>query len=178
VRDVLQRIGNVGDHGRVAVASASTGRRGSLGPDGTGIKKACGRGETGTTIKKVDHLADGLALSMADETTVETDVLLVSIGRGFNSQGIGLDGARSRGGARQGGAEPALGPAATAGKAQAPSLEKEKGEEDEQEERAGIAAAAANKRRKGLMKFMTNYTLAIAARNHVPPSRRQALPRE
>jgi len=28
---------------------------------------------------------------MADETTVEADALLISIGRGFHSQGIGLD---------------------------------------------------------------------------------------
>ncbi len=55
------------------------------------LKKRTVEVKTGTTITKVDRLADGLALSMADETTVEADVLLVSIGRGFNSQGIGLD---------------------------------------------------------------------------------------
>ncbi len=55
------------------------------------LKKRGVEVKTGTTIRNVDRMADGLALSMADETTVEADVLLVSIGRGFNSQGIGLD---------------------------------------------------------------------------------------
>ena len=55
------------------------------------LKKRAVEVKTGTTIQKVDHLTDGLALSMADGTTVEAEMLLVSIGRGFNSQGIGLD---------------------------------------------------------------------------------------
>ena len=55
------------------------------------LKKRGVEVKTGTTIKTVDHLADGLVLSMADDTTVEAETLLVSIGRGFNSQGIGLD---------------------------------------------------------------------------------------
>jgi dihydrolipoamide dehydrogenase len=55
------------------------------------LKKRGVEVKTGTTIKTVDHVADGLALSMGDGTTVEAEMLLVSIGRGFNSQGIGLD---------------------------------------------------------------------------------------
>lgn len=46
---------------------------------------------TGTTITHVDRTSDGLALRLADGTVVEADVLLISIGRGFHSQGIGLD---------------------------------------------------------------------------------------
>jgi dihydrolipoamide dehydrogenase len=55
------------------------------------LKKRSVEVKTGTTIAKVDHGADTLVVSMADETTVEAEVLLVSIGRGFHSQGIGLD---------------------------------------------------------------------------------------
>ncbi len=47
--------------------------------------------KTGTTIKTVDRTAGALAVGIADGTLVETDVLLISIGRGFHSQGIGLD---------------------------------------------------------------------------------------
>ncbi|TKS61941.1 MAG: dihydrolipoyl dehydrogenase [Nitrospira sp.] len=46
---------------------------------------------TGTTIKAVDRTANALAVAVADDTVVETDVLLISIGRGFHSHGIGLD---------------------------------------------------------------------------------------
>lgn len=55
------------------------------------LKKRSVEVKTGTTITKVDHVTDGLVLSIADETTVEADMLLVSIGRGFNSRGIGLE---------------------------------------------------------------------------------------
>jgi len=55
------------------------------------LKKRSVEVQTGTTIKRVDHTADALAISMADETMVEAEVLLISIGRGFQSQGIGLD---------------------------------------------------------------------------------------
>lgn len=55
------------------------------------LKKRSVEVKTGTTIKRVDRTADALVISMADETTVEADVLLISIGRGFQSQGIGLD---------------------------------------------------------------------------------------
>lgn len=47
--------------------------------------------KTGTTIKAVERRAEGLAVRIADDTMVETDVLLISIGRGFHSQGIGLE---------------------------------------------------------------------------------------
>lgn len=55
------------------------------------LKKRSVEVKTGTTITKIDHLPNGLALLIADETMVEADVLLVSIGRGFNSRGIGLE---------------------------------------------------------------------------------------
>jgi dihydrolipoamide dehydrogenase len=55
------------------------------------LKKRSVEVKTGTTIKRVDHTVDALVISLADETTVEADVLLISIGRGFQSQGIGLD---------------------------------------------------------------------------------------
>jgi dihydrolipoamide dehydrogenase len=47
--------------------------------------------KTGTTIKNVDRTSDGLAACLADDTMVEADVLLISIGRGFHSHGIGLE---------------------------------------------------------------------------------------
>ncbi len=55
------------------------------------LKKRSVEVKTGTTIRTVDHRGDALAVSMADETTVDVEMLLVSIGRGFHSQGIGLD---------------------------------------------------------------------------------------
>jgi len=45
----------------------------------------------GTTITNVERVSNGLAIRLADDTVVEADVLLISIGRGFHSQGIGLD---------------------------------------------------------------------------------------
>jgi len=47
--------------------------------------------KTGTTIKTVDRNAETLRLMLADGSVDEADVLLVSIGRGFHSHGIGLD---------------------------------------------------------------------------------------
>lgn len=47
--------------------------------------------KTGTTIKTVERKANALAVAVADDGVVETDTLLVSIGRGFHSHGIGLD---------------------------------------------------------------------------------------
>ena len=55
------------------------------------LKKRGVEVKTGTTIKTVDRTADALAVAVADDTVVETDVLLISIGRGFHSHGIGLD---------------------------------------------------------------------------------------
>ena len=55
------------------------------------LKKRSVDVKTGTTIKQVDRASGGLAVLLADETVVEADVLLISIGRGFHSQGIGLD---------------------------------------------------------------------------------------
>jgi dihydrolipoamide dehydrogenase len=55
------------------------------------LKKRSVDVRTGTTITDVDRASDGLAVRLADETVVEADVLLISIGRGFHSQGIGLD---------------------------------------------------------------------------------------
>jgi dihydrolipoamide dehydrogenase len=47
--------------------------------------------KTGTTVKAVDRRPDGLTARLSDETSIETDQLLVSIGRGFHSQEIGLE---------------------------------------------------------------------------------------
>lgn len=55
------------------------------------LKKRGVEVKTGTTIKAVDRWTDAMAVRIADESVVETDVLLISIGRGFHSHGIGLD---------------------------------------------------------------------------------------
>ncbi|MCP9470626.1 MAG: dihydrolipoyl dehydrogenase [Nitrospira sp.] len=55
------------------------------------LKKRSVEVKTGTTIQTVEHRPDGLAMTVADGPTVEADTLLVSIGRGFRSKGIGLD---------------------------------------------------------------------------------------
>lgn len=55
------------------------------------LKKRGVEVKAGTTIKSVDRKANALAVAVADDTVVETDLLLISIGRGFHSQGIGLD---------------------------------------------------------------------------------------
>ena len=55
------------------------------------LKKRSVDVKTGTTIKHVDRAPDRVAVRLADDTVVEADVLLISIGRGFHSQGIGLE---------------------------------------------------------------------------------------
>ena len=55
------------------------------------LKKRSVEVMTGTTIKQVDRASGGLSILLADNTVVEADVLLISIGRGFHSQNIGLD---------------------------------------------------------------------------------------
>lgn len=55
------------------------------------LKKRGVEVRTGTTIKAVDRIAAALRVTLSDETVVEADTLLVSIGRGFHSHGIGLD---------------------------------------------------------------------------------------
>jgi dihydrolipoamide dehydrogenase len=47
--------------------------------------------KTGTTIKTVEPKAGSLGLLLADGARFEAETLLISIGRGFHSQGIGLD---------------------------------------------------------------------------------------
>ncbi len=54
------------------------------------LKKRSVDVRTGTTIKHVDRAAGGLTVRLADDTVIGADVLLISIGRGFHSQGIGL----------------------------------------------------------------------------------------
>ncbi len=46
---------------------------------------------TGTTVEKAERSSESLVLSLKDGTTITTEKLLVSVGRGFNSQGIGLE---------------------------------------------------------------------------------------
>ena len=46
---------------------------------------------TGKTVEKAARSSESLALSLKDGTTIITEKLLVSVGRGFNSQGIGLE---------------------------------------------------------------------------------------
>ena len=46
---------------------------------------------TGTTIDKVERTAQAVVAHIKDGTTVTVDKLLVSVGRGFNSRGIGLE---------------------------------------------------------------------------------------
>lgn len=55
------------------------------------LKKRSVDVKTGITIQTLEHRADGLALTLTDGTRVETDTLLVSIGRSFQSKNIGLD---------------------------------------------------------------------------------------
>lgn len=54
------------------------------------LKKRGVEVRTGTTITAVDRTA-GLSITIAGETKVDSDVLLISIGRGFHSGGIGLE---------------------------------------------------------------------------------------
>lgn len=46
---------------------------------------------TGTTAEKAERSSESLLLSLKDGSTMTTEKLLVSVGRGFNSRGIGLE---------------------------------------------------------------------------------------
>jgi len=46
---------------------------------------------TGTTVEKVERSPQGIIASLKDSSKVAVDKLLVSVGRGFNSRGIGLE---------------------------------------------------------------------------------------
>ena len=48
---------------------------------------------TGTTVDKIDVRDDGVTATLSNGKTVETDKVLVSIGRSFNTDNIGLDAA-------------------------------------------------------------------------------------
>jgi len=46
---------------------------------------------TGTTIEKAEPVSDALTMQMKDGSQLVAPMLLVSVGRGFNSRGIGLE---------------------------------------------------------------------------------------
>ena len=46
---------------------------------------------TGTTVEQYERSSESLRLSLKDGSTIATEKLLVSVGRGFNSRGIGLE---------------------------------------------------------------------------------------
>jgi dihydrolipoamide dehydrogenase len=46
---------------------------------------------TGTTVEKLERSSESLMLLMKDGSTITSKKLLVSVGRGFNSRGIGLE---------------------------------------------------------------------------------------
>jgi len=46
---------------------------------------------TGTTVEKLERSSDSLVLVMKGGSSITTEKLLVSVGRGFNSRGIGLE---------------------------------------------------------------------------------------
>lgn len=46
---------------------------------------------TGTTVEKLERSSESLVLLMKDGSRITTEKLLVSVGRGFNSRGIGLE---------------------------------------------------------------------------------------
>jgi dihydrolipoamide dehydrogenase len=46
---------------------------------------------TGTTVEKIERGAGTVQATLKNGTALETDVVLVSVGRGFNSKGIGLE---------------------------------------------------------------------------------------
>jgi dihydrolipoamide dehydrogenase len=48
---------------------------------------------TGTTVDKIDVREDGVTATLSNGKTVQTDKVLVSIGRAFNTDNIGLDAA-------------------------------------------------------------------------------------
>jgi dihydrolipoamide dehydrogenase len=45
----------------------------------------------GTTVEKVDRQANAVRATLKDGTVIESDQVLISVGRGFNSKGIGLE---------------------------------------------------------------------------------------
>ncbi len=47
---------------------------------------------TGTTVEKLERSSQAVVASLKDGTTVTAEKLLVSVGRGLNSRGIGLEG--------------------------------------------------------------------------------------
>lgn len=47
---------------------------------------------TGTTVEKLDLQGDRITAALKDGTQVSVEKVLVSVGRGFNSKGIGLEG--------------------------------------------------------------------------------------
>jgi len=55
------------------------------------LKKRGVEVKNGTTIKTIDRTAGALVVAITDDTVIETDMLIVSIGRGFHSRGIGLE---------------------------------------------------------------------------------------
>ena len=55
----------------------------------------------GTTVDKVERQANLVRATLKDGTTVEAQQVLVSVGRGFNSKGIGLEKAGVQMGARE-----------------------------------------------------------------------------
>jgi dihydrolipoamide dehydrogenase len=46
---------------------------------------------SGTTVERLDRHAHGISARLKDGATVDAEVLLVSVGRGLNSRGIGLE---------------------------------------------------------------------------------------
>ncbi len=46
---------------------------------------------TGTTVERLDRSAEAIRAVLKDGTTLEAETILVSVGRGFNSKGIGLE---------------------------------------------------------------------------------------
>lgn len=45
----------------------------------------------GTTVKALECQEESLTMTLSDGATIASDVLLVSVGRGFNSRGLGLE---------------------------------------------------------------------------------------
>ncbi|MGH7233407.1 MAG: dihydrolipoyl dehydrogenase [Nitrospiraceae bacterium] len=47
--------------------------------------------QTGTTVEKLERREETLTANLKDGTAIETEKILVSVGRGFNSRGIGIE---------------------------------------------------------------------------------------
>jgi len=47
--------------------------------------------KTGTTVEKLERGSDAVKAVLKDETVIDAEKLLISVGRGFNSKGIGLE---------------------------------------------------------------------------------------